>query len=208
MSKYGHRAHNWFEAIVNKIGGEEAAEKFLRGELVVSEPTRSWREQDGIIYFTVISDGKTGPEWIAYLEGKGFQLSKYAKSLLNSPDFKPTKGVVIEVGVLKGMLFNDSERTTKNIRFDAEARKFIKPNAELACLIRDKFTDEDIEAMGLTWIIAMHDPIKDSGGDPNLLVANREGGGRGLGASYDGLVREWSRGDGFAFVVSQVSSQS
>lgn len=37
MSKYGHRSHNWFEAIVNKLGGEEAAERFLRGELVVGE---------------------------------------------------------------------------------------------------------------------------------------------------------------------------
>lgn len=32
MSKYGHRTHNWFEAIVNKIGGEEKAEAFLRNE--------------------------------------------------------------------------------------------------------------------------------------------------------------------------------
>ncbi len=37
MSKYGHRSHNWFEEIVNKFGGEEAAERFLRGELVVGE---------------------------------------------------------------------------------------------------------------------------------------------------------------------------
>lgn len=37
MSKYGHRPHNWFEAIVNKMGGEENAEKFLRGELVIPE---------------------------------------------------------------------------------------------------------------------------------------------------------------------------
>ncbi|MBI2035667.1 MAG: hypothetical protein HYT12_03210 [Candidatus Liptonbacteria bacterium] len=37
MSKYGHREHNWFEAIVNRLGGEEAAESFLRGELEVKE---------------------------------------------------------------------------------------------------------------------------------------------------------------------------
>ena len=37
MSKYGHRPINWFEAIVNKLGGEEAADRFLRGELVVVE---------------------------------------------------------------------------------------------------------------------------------------------------------------------------
>ncbi len=35
MSKYGHRNHNWFEAIVNKLGGEEKADTLLRGELVV-----------------------------------------------------------------------------------------------------------------------------------------------------------------------------
>ena len=35
MSKYGHRPINWFEAIVNKLGGEEAAERFLRGELAI-----------------------------------------------------------------------------------------------------------------------------------------------------------------------------
>lgn len=35
MSKYGHRPHNWFEAIVNKLGGEEAAERFLRDDVVV-----------------------------------------------------------------------------------------------------------------------------------------------------------------------------
>jgi len=40
-SKYGHRPINWFEAIVNKLGGEEGAEKFLRDELVVSKPARS-----------------------------------------------------------------------------------------------------------------------------------------------------------------------
>ena len=35
MSKYGHRHQNWFEAIVNKLGGEDGAEAFLRGELEV-----------------------------------------------------------------------------------------------------------------------------------------------------------------------------
>lgn len=43
MSKYGHRPHNWFEAIVNKLGGEEAANRFLAGELVVSDPPGAWK---------------------------------------------------------------------------------------------------------------------------------------------------------------------
>ena len=32
MSKYGHRNGNWFESIVNKLGGELGAEAFLRGD--------------------------------------------------------------------------------------------------------------------------------------------------------------------------------
>lgn len=39
MSKYGHRPHNWFEEIVDKIGGEDAAEKFLRNEISVGVAT-------------------------------------------------------------------------------------------------------------------------------------------------------------------------
>jgi len=38
MSKYGHRTMNWFEAIVNKLGGEEAGDAFLCDELIVSKP--------------------------------------------------------------------------------------------------------------------------------------------------------------------------
>jgi len=37
MSKYGHKTHNWFESVIDKIGGEEAAERFLHDELVISE---------------------------------------------------------------------------------------------------------------------------------------------------------------------------
>lgn len=36
MSKYGHKPHNWFEAIVNRHGGEEGAEAFLRGDVTLT----------------------------------------------------------------------------------------------------------------------------------------------------------------------------
>ena len=108
-----------------------------------------------------------------------------------------------EVAVLKGMLFEDSDRTTKNIYIEADKRKLAKPNAELACLIRLKFTDKEIEAMGLMWIAAMHEPINDSDGDPNLLNANRSDGGRWLRAYICRSNNRWDRDEGFAFAVSQ-----
>ncbi len=37
MSKYGHIPHDWFEALLNKMGGEERGNAFLRGELTLQE---------------------------------------------------------------------------------------------------------------------------------------------------------------------------
>ena len=194
------------EALINKLGGIEGAKAFLRGETTVTEPTKSWREQNGVIYFSVTSDGTTGEEWIGRLEGKKYNVGSYAKSVLRNSDFKPTKGVTTEVAVLKGMLFEDNDRITSKIRTEAEGRKLEKPNAEIACLIREKFTDKEIEEMGLWWIVAMSDTINDSDGDPLLLGASRLGGGRYLVAYYDRPDDGWGRGDGFAFAVSQVSA--
>ena len=178
--------------LLKKQAGEDGPEKFLRGEITVSEPNRSWREQDGVIYFSVTSDGTTGEAWIKRLEDKSFRVGDYAKSVLRSMDFKPTSGVTTEVAVLKGMLFEDSNRVTKKIRAEADKRKLFKPNAELACLIREAFSDEEIEAMGLWGIIAMHEPIKDSGGGPSLLGADRSDGGPWLDASCDRPDGEWA----------------
>jgi hypothetical protein len=204
MSKYGHKPYNWHEAIVNKLGGEHEADRFLRGELAVCVPDRQWREQDGVIYFTVVSDGTTGEDWITRLKGTGKRLNNEAKHVLRSSDFKPTKGVIYEIAVLKGMLFNDNERITKKIRAEAEQRTLLTPNTEIACLIRDKFTDEEIEAMGLVLIATMHEPIAGLGGRPRLLRAGR-GDGSWLCAFWDGPDCRWSRRSGFAFVVSQVT---
>ena len=195
-------------AIVKKLGGKDGALKFLRGETSVSELEKSWREHDGVIYFTVTSDGATGAEWIVRLEKKDFRVGSHAKQVLLSKDFKPTTGVTTEVAVLKGMLFEDNQRITKNIRKNAEDRNFETPNAEIACLIREKFTDECLKAMGLIWIVTMHEPIKDSDGAPRLLDAHRAGAGRWLRTFYGKPGHGWYRGRGFAFAVSQVSSQN
>ncbi len=60
--------------------------------------------------------------------------------------------------------------------------------------------------MGLWWIVTMHEPIKDSDGDPDLLGANGDDWGRWLYACYGKPDRQWHRGFGFAFVVSQVGN--
>ena len=204
-SKYGHRPYNWFEGIVNKLGGEAQAERFLRGELVVTEPVR-WREQDGVIYFSVRSDGTTGPQWIERIMKQDFRMDGNIESVLRSSDFKPTIGVTYEIAVLKGMLFQNSDRITRKIRDEASRRQLTKPNAEVACIVRERFADQELEAMGLIWIVTMHEPISDSDGGPRLLAAHRDDGGRWLDAIYDSPDYGWGLGGGFAFVVSPACS--
>ena len=191
-------------AIVKKLGGRDMALSFLRGELMVSEPARKWREQNGVIYFSVTSDGTTGEEWINRLDNKGFRIGYYAESVLRSPDFKPTTGTVYNCAVIKGELFSDEDRITQNIHAEADRRKLGKPNAEVACLMREKFSDEDIKAMGLRWLVAMHEPIKDSGGSPNLLGACNIDGSHELSAYYSRHDGRYLRGLGFVFLVPKV----
>jgi len=165
-------------------------------------PVRRWREQDGIIYFSVTSDGTTGEDWIKRLERKSSQISHYAQQVLRSPDFQPTNGVTTEIAVLNGLLFNDNDRITKKIRAEANRRQLIKPNAEVACLIREMFTDKKIEAMGLWAIVVMHEPSKDYFGVPHLLHADRFEYGRWLFVCRGEPGCGWDHGCGFAFAVS------
>ena len=206
--KYGDLSLGQIEAIVNKLGGMDKVNMFLRGELIISELTRSWTEKDGVIYLDddLVSDGTTGEEWIARLESKGFRVSNYAKSVLRSESFVLSNpGTIYRVAVLKGEIFSDNKRITKNIRKEAKKRSLSTPNTEIACLIREKFSDKELEAMDLYWIVTMHEAIKDSDGDPRLLFANRFYDGSWLSTRCGVPDYKWLRAGGFAFVVSQVS---
>ena len=204
LDKAGFNA-DLVQNIVNSRGNEYA--KAMYESIINRVKNKTWRKEDSIIYFSVTSDGTTGEDWIKRRGGNGFRVGDYAKQVLRSPDFKPTNGVTTEIAVLKGILFEDNDRSTKKIRAEADKRKLEKPNAELVCLIREKFTDKDIEAMELWYIVAMHEPINDFDGDPYLLYAYRLDGGRWLHACIGRPDSRWDRDGGFAFAVSQVSSQ-
>jgi len=48
--------------------------------------------------------------------------------------------------------------------------------------------------------------VTDSDGNPNLLNANRNDGGSWLNTYWDNPDNKWNRKNGFAFVVSQLTS--
>ena len=52
--------------------------------------------------------------------------------------------------------------------------------------------------MGLTGIIVMHEPIKDSGGDPFLLGVDCRDDGQWISTDYGEPGCSWNRVGGFA----------
>jgi hypothetical protein len=160
----------------------------------------SWTEVDGVIRFTVTSDGTTGPQWIERLEKQGYRVSGYALNLILSEEFKPTDEETHNVAVLKGELFNDHFRLRKNVHFEARRRGLMRTHPEVACLIRERFTNDEMRKLGLWSILVMHQPIGDAQGYPSLMSVRLYEGGRWLDAFRDIGNRAWSRDRGFAFV--------
>jgi len=210
-SKYGNVTLAEIEKVIDKLGGLEKFREFLRDDPVVSKPVsivptilesvtteKQWYEKNGMIRFTVISDGTTGEQWIARLESKGFKLSKWAKELLLSEDFKATTGTIYDIAVINGGSFTDKDRVSGTIVREAMGHKFIKLSPEAACLIREKFSDEEMEKMGFNWMVFMHKPIMDSAGDPNLLGTFHSEKNY-LGALPAGNGMGWNKGIGFVF---------
>jgi hypothetical protein len=150
-------------AVVKMLGGHNGALRLLRGELVISEPARPWREENSIIRFTVTSDGTSGKDWIPRLEDRGYVLHRDAKTLLKSESFKPTSGVITEVAVLRADRFDASMQLPQVICSAAFKRGYSRTSLEAACLIREKFTDSEIVNMGLRRIIIGHDPADVQG---------------------------------------------
>ena len=138
---------------------EEAVRMMNSGELQISIVKPKCIEIDGVIYFSVTSDGATGQQWIDRLEKKQFNLSYRIKNIMLSKYFKQNSDFVYDIAVLKGSLFSDKGRTYENILKEARKRNLITPPMQLACLIREKFSDKDLESMGLTWITVMHKTI-------------------------------------------------
>ncbi len=130
---------------------------------------QKWTEENGVIRLSVTSDGRTGKNWVTDFKKKGFGVNASTKSVLRSRYYEPTVGITSSVVILRGDLFPRNDLVSYKICTEAERRRLIKPNAEVACLVRKKFSDKELEEMGLLWIVVFHNPIKDFDGDDKLL---------------------------------------
>lgn len=189
----------------------EVSDNGSEGAVIPTAPTPvEWTTDDeGNIHFTLTSNGFTREQWEQHLERCGWRIGDYARQILRRASEAPTNGVAYHIIVVRpGKKISHSDRTMKKIRAAANKKGWQKPHWEVACLIRDTFTDKQLEQMGLWYTVTMHEPIKASDGDPSLLYSDRGGGGRWLDAGHDRPDGYWSDNGGFAFVVPQVGTQN
>ncbi len=171
-------------AMVKKLGREGSAKRFLSSTLVINyeklaqyvtpagkitlenvmKCVPTWEERDGIFYLTLVSNGTTGPQWIMYFEKKGFLIRERAKDILNSSDFVPTTNIAYNIAIIPGPLLDEKTRTLPNIHAYANKKRFQTPHPEIACLLMEYYSREDLVEMGIEALTIPHPPIKDARG--------------------------------------------
>lgn len=187
--------------VMQKIIIENKSAEHLDVVSGMSSIVKKWWEKDGVIYFKVTSNGMTGEQWV-----KRLIAYNNTRHVLSSTDFKVTNGVTYEIAVLRGSLFSDHSRTDEMIRLEALKRNLITPNSEVACLIREKFSDEEIRAMRLLQIITFHEPIEDYYNCPALLSADVRIRANCLDVYKGKSGPSLSDDCGFAFEISRQTS--
>lgn len=125
----------------------------------------------GNVYFTVTSNGMTPEQWEQHFECRGQPISNSTRDILPYINDAPTKGVIYNIVIRSGRTIDDYSRITKRIRKAAEKCGWQKPHWEVAFLILDTLTEEQLKKMGLLYIVTMHEPIKSPDGNPCLLLA-------------------------------------
>lgn len=181
----------------------EVTETGSEGAVIPTAPTpTAWTfDDEGNIHFTLTSNGFTHKQWEQHLKRRGWRIGDYARQVLSRATEAPTNGVTYNIVVRPGKKISNRNRITKKIRAAAGKKGWVKPHWEVACLIRDTFTDEQLEQMGLWYIVTMHKPIEDSDGDPRLLGSYRDASGRWLSADRVRSDYYWRGAGGFAFAV-------
>ena len=167
-----------------------------------------WTEENGVITLEVTSDGKTGPEWIEWLKKTGYLISERVEKLVCTPGYLvPTTGARTIVKILRRELFIGRSTDLSKIRYFAKTRMACgNASPEVACLLREKLVNMELEIMSLSRIAVVSAVFGDRGEPPTasefiLTIDDR----------LDGLSMLIGTGqrldaDGYAFTYSPSKS--
>ncbi len=166
--------------------------------------------ENGCLYFAVEGVGIKANLWGDRLKSGGHELSKWAKDVLSKPDYDKNHrleaGKIYKLGLVFGKeITDDSKRSTSALqdlgrhKFGPQANEGLK--GEFALLIREKFSNAELEAMELKYIAVLHKPITDSDGNPVVLSSDRYDGSC-VDAFYASPDDPWDDYGAFASLAS------
>lgn len=202
--------HGPWSDFMDKLQGNESAlwfaafKRFLRKENPWDGATKLDR-----ITFTVTGLGLTSEQWITRLVSGGHKLSNLARDILSKSDYDENHrleaGKEYKVTLVFGKeIKKDKDRSTANLKAIATRelgeQSVTGLKGELALLIREKFTNTELEAMGIFYITVLHEPIIDSVGHADVLYSNRSDDVSFVIARYDGPGSQWVDVGAFAFL--------
>jgi hypothetical protein len=121
-----------------------------------------WVEIDGVIHFTVESEGVTGKAWIQYFEATGVYINNRTRRMLSSDEFSPTEGLVTNIRLFRGEVFVNEERYESILREQVARQHLLIPNLEQACLVHKALTVQILQEMQLGSVIAQYDLVRTS----------------------------------------------
>lgn len=193
------------EAVFNKLGGVEGAKRFLRNEVILTEP----KLQDFQTWRTLkLGTGlKTADDFRTALNNIDSVISDWADDILGKPAFTASdieNEVELVVRSVEELGFKGDATGEQIYKRAKEIGLDVCP-AEVGPQLRLQYKDQPKGE----WLLIAMEPITDS--DENLNVFNVEcdengklwfGGDRG----YPG--RFWSRNRRWVFLRRKVSSQS
>jgi len=107
------------------------------------------------ITFSVVSDGTSNPGWNNRLKEK---VGHSASKILKSYGLEKTSDIKTDIVIIKGEIFSN-DYSLADVYAEAKKRSLREMEVETAYLTVEKITAEDMEAIGLRYIIVMHQPI-------------------------------------------------
>lgn len=156
-----------------------------------------WLERDGVIRFSLVSNGKTGNRLINFLERSGLHIDEMDRVILRAAKFSPISAEKINVVILKGNTFSPDTRTLRNVCARAKEMSLKMCGVEVSCLILDKFTRAEIISMGLRRIVVFHRRVSH----PLLIGIECGSDELHLKLFNDDQDEWWESDTGFAFIA-------
>ncbi|MES2060096.1 MAG: hypothetical protein V4438_03635 [Patescibacteria group bacterium] len=215
--KYPNMDWGTMEAVVNRLGGEEGVARFLRGEVCVvpkvsdpvapSEPLPWTVDEEGNTHFAVTSNGMHPAKWGPYLRQLGIDVPDEVCNLLLRGGDPSLTGVVFNVVVVPGGKLSQRDRLAWKLRERAALKGWGIPAWDVACLISERYSTEQIKQMGIKFIATMHAPINGVIRREELhLFASHTTDAKQRFSSILDVMDGLPNGGGFAFIVPSSSN--